>query len=233
MFEGEPLMPVADQTAETRRRLLEAAGEVFAESGFHKATVREICKRARANVAAINYHFHDKQGLYAAVLKYSLRCAAEEYRLPDRPLTPGEAKAALRAIIAARLRMIFGEGHPAWLGKLVSREMIEPTAALDELVKDELQPRFHQLQACVRAILGPAANEQQVRLSAMSIVSQWAFYHHSRPVITRLYPAMKFTPKDIDALAGHIAEFSLAALMRMKLKKQPAVNPTGRHGSNQ
>lgn len=222
-------MPATHQTAETRQRLLEAAGEVFAECGFQKATVREICKRARANVAAINYHFHDKQGLYAAVLKYSLRCAAEEYRLPDGPLSRKNAEAALRAIIAARLRMVFDVGRPAWHGKLVSREMIEPTAALDALVKDDFQPRFNQLQACVRAILGPGAGERQVRLCAMSIVSQWAFYHHARPVITRLHPAMKFGPKDIDTLAGHIAEYSLAALKQ--LKKPSTINPTGRHGS--
>jgi AcrR family transcriptional regulator len=222
-------MPVTDQTAETRQRLLEAAGEVFAECGFQKATVREICKRAHANVAAINYHFHDKQGLYAAVLKYALRCAAEEYRLPDGPLTRRNAEAGLRAIITARLRLVFDEGRPAWLGKLVSREMIEPTEALDALVKDDFQPRCNQLQACVRVLLGPRADEQRVRLCVISLVSQWAFYHHARPVITRLYPAMKFAPQDIDALAGHIAEFSLAALKQ--LKKQSTVNPTGRHGS--
>ena len=47
----------------TRQRVLEAAGEVFAERGFRAATVREICQRAKANLAAVNYHFGDKERL--------------------------------------------------------------------------------------------------------------------------------------------------------------------------
>ena len=47
----------------TSDRLLEAAGEVFAEQGFHRATVRQITERARVNVAAINYHYRDKAEL--------------------------------------------------------------------------------------------------------------------------------------------------------------------------
>ena len=49
--------------AATRARLLAAAGRLFADRGFKKVTVREICRAARANVAAINYHFGDKLGL--------------------------------------------------------------------------------------------------------------------------------------------------------------------------
>src|SRR5579871_3621280 len=54
---------------ETRRRLLEAAGEVFADRGFHAATIKEITDRAGASLASVNYHFTDKAELYAAVLR--------------------------------------------------------------------------------------------------------------------------------------------------------------------
>ena len=53
---------------DTRDRLLHAAAEVFATAGFREATIRDICAKAGANIAAINYHFGDKSGLYTAVL---------------------------------------------------------------------------------------------------------------------------------------------------------------------
>src|SRR5437868_1363400 len=68
--------------AQTRQQLLEAAGKVFAELGFRAATVREICFRAGANIAAIHYHFGDKEKLYLEVLRYAQRREAQLY--PER-----------------------------------------------------------------------------------------------------------------------------------------------------
>ena len=65
--------------AETRSRLLSVGEQLFAERGFRDVTVREICRGARANVAAVNYHFRDKLGLYQAVLQ-----AAVDRMLSDR-----------------------------------------------------------------------------------------------------------------------------------------------------
>ena len=59
--------------AETCDRLLEVAARLFAARGFKDVTIREICRSARANVAAVNYHFGDKLGLYREVLNKAAR----------------------------------------------------------------------------------------------------------------------------------------------------------------
>src|SRR3954469_24673963 len=91
-----PAPPDTSRQAQTRLRLLEAAAKEFAEHGFHHAPVRDICKRAEANVAAVNYHFGDKEGLYAATLKHWISVALEQYP-PLMGVSP-EAPAAERLL---------------------------------------------------------------------------------------------------------------------------------------
>src|SRR5215831_4351719 len=109
-----------DKTPETRERLLEAAGAVFAEHGFRDATIREICEKAKANVAAVHYHFGDKDALYAAVFDYARSCAVAGF---DQIPKTAPAEERLCAFVHAVLMRFFHEGRPAWLGRLVALEM--------------------------------------------------------------------------------------------------------------
>ena len=202
--------------SETRLQLLEAAAEVFAQRGFDAATVREICDKAGANIASVNYHFRDKETLYAEVLKYALHRANAKYPAGLGLKPDATVQQRLRSFIRSFLLRIFEEGPHAWHGKLMLREMVKPTAALDTLVEAEIQPMASKLQSLVREILGNKASAAEVRLSAMSIVSQILFYHHCRPVVARMFPDLKFDRREIDRLAEHITEFSLAALMRKR-----------------
>jgi AcrR family transcriptional regulator len=206
--------------AETRRQLLEAAGEVFAESGFRDATVREICRRAGANIAAVNYHFGGKETLYAEVLRYSQQRAFEKYPPLAGVAAGAPAAEKLRAFVHSFLLRIFDEGPIAWFGKMMSREMVEPTGALDALVEERMRPMANQLRAIVAEILGCSPKEEKVRLCAFSIVSQCVFYHHCRTMISRLFPAQRLDAVAAGYLADHIARFSLAAMKHLPAAKR-------------
>ncbi len=198
-------------SCETRRRLMEAAGEVFAEHGYHTATVRQICERAGANVAAVNYHFRDKAELYDAVLRYA-HCAAEaEFANKMLPAgTPPDQK-LLNHVRNLMLRVL-DEGRPTWHGKLMSREMTEPTSALDGLVKDAILPKFRALYEIVEELLGPAATKDDVEQCCNSVIAQCVFYQHCKPFLLRLEPKLHYDKAGIEELADHVTKFSLLAL---------------------
>ena len=210
---------------ETRRQLLEAAGEVFAEVGFRNATVREICRRARANVAAVNYHFGDKETLYMEVLRHSQQTAFAKYPPLLGVTADATPEEKLGAFVRSFLLRIFDEGSTAWFGKMMSREMVEPTEALDSLVAERLRPMAGLLLGLVAEILGRPPRDEAVRLCCFSIVSQCVFYHHCRTMISRLFPEQRLDASAVDQLAGHIARFSLAAIKHLPNPERPGAKP--------
>ena len=205
--------------SKTRGAILEAAGQIFADEGFSRATVRDICREAGANLAAVNYHFGDKKGLYLAVLKHYQEISLQTYP-PDLGLKEARSPdEKLRAFIHSFLLRIMNEGRPAWFGKLLAREFTQPSWAFDILVKENISPAFQILTGIVGSILGSQAPERKVRLCSMSIVGQCLYFRHSQPVISRLFPSETFGPKQIDELTDHITSLSLQGLMNWKTKK--------------
>ena len=209
--------------------MLEAAGEVFAAVGFRQATVREICRRAGANIAAVNYHFGDKEALYAEVLRHAHRRAFEKY-----PLLPGLGAHAspadkLRVFVRSFLLRIFDQEPTAWFGKMMSREMIEPTGALDSLLEERMRPMADQLCGIVAEILGCPPDDERARLCCLSVVSQCVFYHHCRRVVARLFPEQQLNAGTLEPLADHITRFSLAAMRHLpeaETMKRPPRRPS-------
>jgi TetR/AcrR family transcriptional regulator, regulator of cefoperazone and chloramphenicol sensitivity len=211
--------------SKTRDAIMDAAGKIFAEEGYSKATVREICRQAGANVAAINYHFGDKKGLYQAVLKHYQSISFQTYPPNlgiDKSQSPEEK---LRAFIRSFLLRIMDmdEGKPVWFGKLLAREFTQPTWAFDILVEDTIRPSFQILMSIVAAVLGKGAKERNVLLCAMSIVGQCLYFRHSHPVIDRLFPGEVFGFKQIDELTDHIFRVSLYGLKQYKHLKYQQV----------
>jgi AcrR family transcriptional regulator len=195
----------------SRDRILEAAGEVFAQHGFRSATIREICGRAGVNVAAVNYHFGGKKGLYIAALKHWQAVAFKKY--PSDPGTKSlPAEKRLKDYIRSFIFRMLGEGRPSWYGKLWAHEFIEPTGALNIMIEDTIQPSFNLLKSIIREILGPGGSEENVSLCAASIIGQCLYFRNASPVVTILFQKNHFSRKEIGEIADHIGHFSLTAL---------------------
>jgi TetR/AcrR family transcriptional regulator, regulator of cefoperazone and chloramphenicol sensitivity len=222
MFETQ-LKSTAEGLSGTEQRLLNAAGEVFAEFGYRAATVRQICEKAGANIAAVNYHFGDKEGLYLAVLRSVPDAQAEKYPPHSGLSRDAPAEQQLRGYVQALIQRVFDAGRPGWHAKLISRELAEPTRALDILLEDVARPLHQQLGVIVRRLLGPSATNETVRLGALSVMGQCVYYQHARAVLKRLYPEQGYADDDIARLTDHITEFSLAALQELARRK-PAKN---------
>jgi AcrR family transcriptional regulator len=199
--------------ADTRERLLRAGSAVFAEHGYHRATVRQIVSRADANLAAVNYHFRGKEGLYAAVLEFTAKAALEKHPPYGGLSSKAPPEEQLRAFIHSFLRRIFDP--EAVYGRLMARELIEPTAALKRIVEQVIRPLYGRLCEIVRTLAARPVPISRVELAAKSVVGQVLFFKHCAPVLERL-DGRALDERDLDLIADHITAFSLEGLRGLR-----------------
>lgn len=197
---------------QTRERVLQAAAEVFVEKGYRSATVRDICERAGANIAAVNYHFGDKYSLYRELLlSYPQRSFAQrpvdswrrEGMLPDE---------LLFGFVHDFLTRLLSPEKPAWHSILLVREMVEATEALDEMVEAFIRPQAESLGRVVTEVAGRKLDPETLRRCVESIVPQIAFHITARAVIKRLWPDRVYDAAELRRMAEHIARFSAAGI---------------------
>jgi AcrR family transcriptional regulator len=197
---------------DTRQRLISAAGEVFAEHGFHAATVRDICSKAQANVAAVNYYFGDKMRLYVETVQ-AAHCGGPDIAKPQWPagISPQDK---LRFFIRRWLEHFMDERRPSWHTRLMLQEMADPTEACEKLVEAYIRPMADTLQEILRELVPHDVSLKQRWMIGFSIVGQCLFYKMNRPVAELLMGRENFQQLNLDVLADHISQFSLAALGR-------------------
>jgi AcrR family transcriptional regulator len=205
----------------TEARLLEAAGTVFAERGYRAATVREIIQRAGANVAAVNYHFGDKAGLYAATFRHARTMRHEKYPVASEKAS-AKPEEKLFAFVRGMLHRVLECDKPAWTWQLIMREMAEPSGlgVLDEMVRESIAPDFQFISRLLGEITGLRANDPKLRLCVASVVGQVLFYRHAQPVWQRLHPEQRYGDAEIEKIARHVTEFSLAAMTDVKKRRK-------------
>ena len=207
----------------TEARLLAAATELFAEHGFANVTVRDICERARANVAAINYHFRGKDGLYQAVLQSAIRIMQETTEVA-REAGQGQAPdAQLRIYVRTFItRVVASRGN--WIHELMTREMSNPTPALELVISQVIKPRLAYLGGIVAALMGVEPTDPRVMLGVFSVNAQCVTLLNHKAA-GRVDPAFAARFDTIEPMVDHITAFSLAGIRAMA---RPVASALGR-----
>jgi AcrR family transcriptional regulator len=197
----------------TRRRLLSAAAKAFADRGYEATSVRRVCRKATANVAAVSYHFGGKRGLYLEVLREGMRhthgeddaamiAFAGDESLPREERLEGAVRAFARGVLRPKAD---------WPVRLVLREMAQPTGALAQILEEFCDPRMAAIKQVVRAYL-PAEDERVVVHHGLSIVAQVCYYLLVRPAALHFLGEQRYTEALADECVEHVVQFSRTAL---------------------
>jgi TetR/AcrR family transcriptional regulator, regulator of cefoperazone and chloramphenicol sensitivity len=199
---------------DTRERLIEAAGQLFADHGFKKVTVREICAAARANVAAVNYHFGDKLGLYTEVVEAAIVAQEATTRESQEAGRGLPAEERLRQFI----RVFVGRAvkHPrSWVRGIIFRELADPTPALDAIVERGIRPRLEYLGTIISELLDCPVSDPRVLPCAGSVQSQLVMTL-TNPIASKLKPGAAAGQIDVEQMVDHITRFSLGGIAALK-----------------
>lgn len=203
-------------TTDPTQRLLAAAGPMFAERGFDRATVREIANIADVNVAAVSYYFGDKMGLYRAVIT-----AIREKRERAYP-TPVVGKATpqedLEVLIRTLLTRMLAADETGWEAMLMMREMQHPTPAFEGMIRGYFKPLYDALCNTIESLLPRLDSQSNWQINvlvpqlALGVVGQCLHYRIGRPVMAHLIPSELFeTHYGLDSLCRQITASTLAA----------------------
>ena len=158
---------------QTKERILSAAEQLFAKSGFDGVSMRDIGRAAEVPFALITYHFQSKLGLYQALFRrrQGLLTTQRLQRLHEVQIT-GDREADIRQIAAAIVDPLIDiRSLPGGLDftRLIAREICDPMESERGIVAEYLDPvAFAALELLER--VAPHVDYDQIC---------WAFYFAS------------------------------------------------------
>lgn len=200
-------MGTPKDSEQTKRRLVQVAGVLFAEHGYTQVTVRDIIEAAQANLGALNYHFGTKECLYGEVL----RAACLDDRIDESQLKGLEPRAALTLLISEALLTCTLDISDNWPYMLIKRECQFPSHMFDQLVEEHFKYQSQVLTDLIGAIVGRPPNAPEVELGLVTMVGLLDMFGLNKHLITSVLPDIRPYVDDRQALSERIAQLVIAA----------------------
>ncbi len=199
----------------SKERILDEAEILFADRGFHAVTVREITNAANCNLAAVNYHFGNKQKLYLEIFKarwvpraLKILAAFKSATSARDAKTPNDI---IRALANAFLKGPFKDEERVRHAQLMIREMIRPSPALDMLVEEVMVPFFGELAGLLGPFMREGIQKERLMLNIITVFSMVTYFNFARAPVMRV-TGEEYDDTFKDRLVDHIVQFSLTGL---------------------
>ncbi|MFA6568786.1 MAG: CerR family C-terminal domain-containing protein [Victivallales bacterium] len=207
---------------ETRQKILRVASVLFAEKGYRNTTHEQICRTAKVNAAAINYHFRKKETLYVEAWRMSFNSLLKKHPADGGVSPDATAAERLHGRILSIMRRMSDPENKVF--DIINREMSNPTGILTEVIHESIIPVKAGIKSIVRELLGGKATGRDVQLCQTSIMSQC--FH---PIMVRRRKIMEakgcnessLHDLDIEEIADHVTRFSIDGItgVRKRLEK--------------
>ncbi len=198
---------------DTRRRLLEAAGELFACHGTEAVTVRDITARAGTRPNAVSYHFGGKEGLIDAVWDFCLRewtedrmgryCAENEHLFETRD----GKRQMVTDLIDIFYETLQADDQPLWANLFLLRMLITAQDTKRMQVFNALI--FELLSQVYRRITGNA-DQMTARCWVMTIISPGSYLTASATNFLHFEPASRIDRTFCRRLQGMVTQSALS-----------------------
>lgn len=201
---------------ETKARLLKTACQVFSEKGFRDATVAEISHRSDANIAAINYHFGDKEHLYVEAWRSVCQEAMALYPFTEDAPNQAIIKERLRGHILTLLNRMSDTSRLGMMHRMMMMELSNPTGLIDNVLREMMSPMRDNMQSLIRELLGPKATDADVLFCEVSVITQCRGMGFKKRNVPDLFDFTHVREASTETLADHITAFSLAGIKAIR-----------------
>lgn len=197
----------------TRQHLIEIAGRVFADKGYHATTSREICDFAGVNTAAVNYYFGGIRPLYEEAVSEARRDVVIPPEAFAAILEHAEPIDQLRAYYGLMARRLLSPAERSWQIRLVTREMAMPTVDTPISDEDSLAPQMRWLRGLLASILDrpldhPDVGRAELALNAPFMVLATV----ERGVLESIAPSLAEREREIEPMSRTLETFILGGL---------------------
>lgn len=194
-----------NQRADTRGRLIDAARQIFYANGYQKATIQMIAARAKANIAAVNYHFGDKASLMVEVLSRDL--AELHATMPRISQAPQQPARQLRKFV----RWFFSRFEPESKVAPLLRDISYSSDFLDAMMHAIIRPEMEALSGILRA-LDPGAVEERIQRNAVCAMTLMCNTIPLIPSLQNMFSDCRIAGDDTRAWSEHIADVCIRGM---------------------